>query len=87
MLFLLKGAALVVSLQMIGLTSDEAEDRLQDCPIFIELAGLGSKTSLYVGITVGVVIAAVVGFCVWKKYGCNKTATEHEYNKTPTEHV
>ena len=77
MLFLLKGAALEVSIQMIGLMSDEAEDKLQDCPIYIELAGLGSKTSLYVGITVGVVIAALVGFFLWKKKnGYNKTATE-----------
>ena len=59
-----KGAALELSVQTIGMFSDEAEDMLQDCPIYIELVGLrNSKKLLYAGIAVGLVIVAAFLVC------------------------
>ena len=92
MSFFHKGAALELSVQMIGLISDEAEDKLQDCPIYIELVGLRrSKKFLYIGITVGVVVfAALIGFCMWRKKNSRFVARGREvnvYDKTATEYV
>ena len=92
MSFFHKGAALELSVQMIGLISDEAEDKLQDCPIYIELVGLRrSKKFLYAGITVGVVVfAALIGFCMWRKKNSQFVARGREvnvYDKTATEYV
>ena len=92
MSFFHKGAALELSVQMIGLISDEAEDKLQDCPIYIELVGLRrSKKFLYAGITVGVVvIAGLIGVCIWRKKNSRFVARDRDvnvYNKTATEYV
>ena len=92
MSFFHKGAALELSVQMIGLISDEAEDKLQDCPIYIELVGLRrSKKFLYAGITVGVLVfAALIGVCIWRKKNSRFVARGRDvnvYNKTATEYV
>ena len=92
MAFFHKGAALELSVQMIGLISDEAEDKLQDCPIYIELVGFRrSKKFLYAGITVGVVvIVGLIGVCIWRKKNSRFLARDRDvnvYNKTATEYV
>ena len=62
-----KGAALELSVQTIGMISDEVEDALQDCPIYIELVGK-SKKLLFAGIAVGlVIVAAFVVFLIWRR--------------------
>ena len=64
-----KGAALELSVQTIGMISDEVEDALQDCPIYIELVGWRkSKKLLHAGIAVGlVIVAAFVVFLIWRR--------------------
>ena len=91
MSFFHKGAALELSVQIIGLISKEAEDKLQDCPIYIDLVGLRrSKKFLYARITVGVVVFALIGFCIWRKKNSRFVARGREvnvYDKTTTEYV
>ena len=92
MAFFHKGAALELSVQMVGLISDEAEDKLQDCPIYIDFVGLRrSKKFLYAGITVGVVvIVGLIGVCIWRKKNSRFLARGREvnvYNKTASEYV
>ena len=79
-----KGAALELSVQTIGMFSDEVEDALQDCPIYIELVGLrNSKMLGYVGTAVGlVIVAAIVVFFIWRR---RRRSTGYSYNQTATE--
>ena len=79
-----KGAALELNVQAIGMLSDEVEDALQDCPIYIELVGLRkSKKVLYAGIAVGlVIVSAFVVFLLWRR---RHRSSEYSYNQTATE--
>ena len=65
----IKAAALELSVQSIGVWSDEAEDKLQDCPIYTALVGMrSSKKALYAGIAVGLVVALVaVVTCYYRR--------------------
>ena len=96
-----KGAALELSVQTIGMISDEVEDALQDCPIYIELVGK-SKKLLFAGIAVGlVIVAAFVVFLIWRRrrrsgsgyslciitynYSVFRSGSGYSYSQTATE--
>ena len=80
-----KGAALELSVQTIGMFSDEAEDMLQDCPIYIELVGLrNSKKLLYAGIAVGLVIVAAFVVCFFYRRR-HRRSSGYSYDQTATE--
>ena len=65
----IKGAALELSVQSIGVFSDEVEDKLQDCPVYTALIGMrNSKKALYAGIAVGLVAALVAALtCYYRR--------------------
>ena len=79
-----KGAALELSVQTVGMFSDDVEDALQDCPIYIELVGLRNSKKLgYVGMAVGlVVVVACAVFFIWRR---RRRTSGHSYNQTATE--
>ena len=96
-----KGAALELSVQTIGMISDEVEDALQDCPIYIELVGK-SKKLLFAGIAIGlVIVAAFVVFLIWRRrrrsgsgyslciitynYSVFRSGSGYSYSQTATE--
>ena len=81
----IKAAALELSVQSIGVFNDEAEDKLQDCPIYTELVGMrNSKKALYAGIGVGLLMVVALVATV-SCYYRRKSGRYSSYNHTASE--